>query len=415
MQSKFDYFCFTFKPERAGETMESCFTVLRDRLFLGDLIDRMTNKGKCRFYDYRLNYENVNLKVPKRDEIYSQGFSFELSSKGFDYFCAYLRSYGLTFKTWLGGFRSLVFEGFHAAPTRVDYAMDDIAVDGEEPVLTMQKISSCIRRNEVVKKARVIDDISSRKRYKSVDGEMIKGSTLYFGSKNSECFVRFYDKRAEKLQKREELPDNCTSWVRFETVFKDSKAFGVVNAFLDMSEDEFNNYMCGVVNNCVRFVSRTSENVSRCPVKRWWSAFLKGCTECFKLPHTAPVRSALARAKRGLAQYVPTIYTMINALGADKFLDFINEEVQKRLDRNRPVFKEELFNNIQDNVCDYESYNAFTQYQYNQLASASVLVGKICVQRYNFLDHCYQIFYKDKFKEQHQNFMCGQGDLLNDL
>ena len=79
------------------------------------------------------------------------------------------------------------------------------------------------------------------------------------------------------------------------------------NAFIDMSESDFAEYMRGVVNNQCRFIIKKNNNVSRCPLKRWWKDFLFGCTDCFKLTHKTPARCSYFRAERGLSQYVPTI------------------------------------------------------------------------------------------------------------
>lgn len=340
-----------------------------------------------------------------------------ISSQGLDYLNAYLKSYGIELKEWLQMWRALCFKGYITKDTRMDYAMDDIRFNGDKPLLTMRKVLTCKNKREICKKARTIDivngdDLGIRERTKFINGEEIKGTTMYVGVRNSDFVVRFYDKLAEQKQQRKEIPEGCTSWTRCEIELKGSAAMSALNAFLDYSPEEYAEYMRGVLNDHCRFISRTSSNISRCPVKRWWREFLQGCTECFKLPHKKPARSALARADRGLSQYIPTIFTMISEFGIEGFLDWYGAKVVNFKKQGKKLFKSELAENIREDIRDYEEMNAYKYYAYTTDEDYG-LEDRIRRQHFDYFQKFYKVVRCNEFDERHSNFMNGQ-EVLDD-
>lgn len=368
MESKFDWLTLTFKPENLNHSSEAIFSRLTDDLLLKDLIKKMVPVPRVAFYNYCIGYENITLCYPSPDRLYEQGYCLRISSQGLDFFNRYLESYNITLKQWLGMFRALCFKGCVTKCTRIDYAMDDIHYNGEAPVISMDKIINCCRKGDVCKKARFFDFIDGaclKERFKVVEGDPVFGRTVNFGSRQSNVYCRFYDKRAEQLQKKQSIPDNCTSWTRCEFEFKHDSAMSVLNAFIDYDSDDFAKFMRGVVNNYVSFVSRTKKNVSRCPVKKWWTEFLCGCTDKFRLPHKLPARSAYAKVQNGLNQYVAVIYTMYKVLGAVGVYKFFKRLIEKKRLSASDLYKQELAYNILDGKFDYEKMTAYTNYQYN--------------------------------------------------
>lgn len=270
-----------------------------------------------------------------------------------------------------------------------------------------------------MQKARTIDvvngdDLGIRERTKFINGEEVKGTTMYVGVRNSEFVVRFYDKLAEQIQQRKEIPEGCTSWTRCELELKGAAAMGALNAFLDYSPEEYAEYMRGVLNDHCRFISRASSNVSRCPVKRWWREFLHGCTECFKLPHGKPARSAFARAERGLTQYVPTVFTMYQELGLEGVFRWFEARIEEMKAKGRDIFKSELAENIREDIRDYEEMNAFKHYEYTT-AEDCELEDRIRRQHFDYFQKFYKVVRCCEFDEQHSNFMNGQEVLHNGL
>ena len=412
MESKIDYLTLTLKPENSSVRLDMALSTLRHTMLLGDLISKMTLKGRFAFYDFHFSYENIHLLHTTPDKFQEQGLCLRISSQGLDYLTAYLKSYGIELKDWLGMWRALCFNGYITKDTRMDYALDDIRFKGDKPLLTMRKVLQCKARHEICKKARTIDivngdELGTRERTKFINGEEVNGMTMYVGVRQSESFVRFYDKLAEHKQQRKEIPEGCTSWTRCELELKGAAAMSALNAYLDYSPEKYAEYMRGVLNDHCRFISRTSSNVSRCPVKRWWREFLQGCTERFKLPHGKPARSALARADRGLSQYVPTLFTMIKEYGIEGFLAWYDAKVDNFMKQGKTLFKSELAENIREDIRDYEEMNAFKYYEYTT-AEDCELEDRIRRQHFDYFQKFYKVVRCCEFDEQHSNFMNSQ-------
>lgn len=182
----------------------------------------------------------------------------------------------------------------------------------------------------------------------------------------------------------------------------------VLNAFIDMSENEFNEYMFGVVNDHCRFIIRNNDNITRCSSKRWWIAFLNGCTKSFKLPHKKPARSALARAERGLRQYVRTIFTLFQEIGLEGIYRFFEDEVNRLKEQNKDILKPEIAENLREDIRDYEEMTSVKHYMYNTP----------CEYKYGF-EHkvssdcaVYRYVLQHRDKQIHELFMTGQELIL---
>lgn len=419
MESKFDYLTLTLKPENSSVRIDMALNTLKHTMLLGDLMHKMTLKGRFAFYDFWFSYENINLLYTTPENFQEQGLCLRISSQGLDYLRAYLKSCGIEFKEWLGMWRALCFKGYITKDTRMDYAMDDIRFKGDKPLLTMRKVLKCKANHEICKKARTVDivngdDLRTRERTKIMNGEEVKGMTMYVGVRQSDYVIRFYDKLAEHKQQRKEIPKDCTAWTRCELELKGSAAMSALNAYLDYSEKDFAEFMRGVLNDHCRFISRTSSNISRCPLKRWWREFLNGCTERFRLPHGKPARSALARADRGLTQYVPTLFTMIREYGIEGFLAWYDAKVDYFITSGKNLYKSELAENIREDIRDYEEMNGYKHYKYTAAEDCD-LEENINRQHLDYFKKFYKVVRLCEFDEQHANFMNGQEVLDNGL
>lgn len=417
MESKFDYLTLTIKSK--VKTLEETINLICEKLAFSDLMNKMSFKGRAGFYDYRLSYENIEFLLTTPERFETQGICIKFSGQGLDYFVKYLATYNLDLKLWFGKFRALSFGDLITKCTRLDFAMDDITKKGEKPLLTMDKVIKSAKRGEICKLARVTDiitdsDISSREKIKNVDGVPVFGRTLYLGSRKSDRLIRFYDKFAEQKQRGEKLPDNVVSWTRCECEFHDASAMSVFNSFIDLGESGFNSYMLGVMNNQCRFINRDNNNISRCSVKRWWTAFLNGCTKCFKLPHRKPARSALARAERGLSQYVRTVYTLFQELGLDGIYRFFENKVDELKISGKPVYRDEVGKNILEDIHDYEEMDGMKNYRYNSFYNTDEeeVLDTFCfnveIQSKWFDARYRQGTTREYYRKLHSEFMNGQ-------
>lgn len=410
MESKIDYITLSLKPADDKANLGTAFIMLRDCLLLGDLLEKADFKKGAGFYDYRRSYENIQFLYTVPERFSKQGLCIKISALGLDYFSQYLKSYGLTLKEWLGMWRGMVFGGMWITKvTRFDYAMDDIRFNGDKPCVTLEKVFKCAERGEICKKARTVDilegsEISKRMRIKYSDGKPIKGRTLYIGLRNSSKIVRFYDKLAERIHRKEPLPDGCTTWTRCEIELHEESAISAVNAFLDYSDKDFADYMRGVLNNQCRFIVRNNANVSRCTSKRWWRDFLGGCTNNFKLPHKSPYRSAYAKAERFLNQATRTIYTMYQEIGLEGVFRFFEDRVNYLKSNNKDPYNSELGSNIQEGIKDFEEMTGLKNYTYTSSNELIVLDG-MKRQLSAYFGRLRKIEQSSEIKELHERFM----------
>lgn len=365
-QSRIDYFRFTIKPEhylpndrdyRGKTPFEHCLSTLKNTLLLGELFGKLVDCGRCMHYDRRLSYENISIKLPKASDYSTQGICLEFSSQGLDYFNGYLDSFGFTFKGWCGMLRALIFRGYSISITRLDFAMDDIVYSGGRAVLSMRKIVKSIEDGELCCRARVWSDQGadfsrlfsyklSRKRSK---GEDLRGLTIQLGSRNSEVFCRFYDKYTEQKMKGNELPDDRAAWTRCEYVYTGGAAMSVFNAFLDYDDQGFADYMTGSALDFLRFVDRTSSNVTRCVTKRWWKSFLNGASKAVKFKKVHVAKSAFVRFSRGFKkQYLRKLFTVIDTWGMDSVVDWLERSVNDALGIGKIMIDKELQQNLLD-------------------------------------------------------------------
>lgn len=101
----------------------------------------------------------------------------------------------------LKDFIKLMFEDPHFS--RADVACDIINLD-----------------DEYVNQYRLVDAVSFRPYY----GQSGQLETAYWGARSSERQVRLYNKRVERLKKKEVLPDNVKCWWRLELQLRRSRA-----------------------------------------------------------------------------------------------------------------------------------------------------------------------------------------------
>lgn len=408
--SRMDYFAFTIKPEHwqpnepdsYGKTpLEHCLSTLKVTLLLGDLMDKMTLIGRVRNYEQLIKYENISIKIPPAHTYATQGIHFEATSQGLDYFYEYLHGFGLDFKQWAGMLRALCFCGYAVNISRLDFAMDDICINGAATKISIRRVLSAIEDGELCCKARVYSDtgddfrrlFSFKTRHKRVKGEDITGVTLQLGSRESETICRFYDKYAEQKQKGKELPEGCTAWTRCEFEYKGSNAMSVLNAYIDNDDQAFSEYMCGSALNYVRFIDRTSENVSRCPCKRWWKEFLNGATKCIRFEHLKPARSAAEKFKRWYRSAVlPSLYTFISEHGFEAYEEWLEDMTSEALSDGRDLIKNDLVQNYRDYNRNhtYEQLDGFKRWDYNSPLPAENLQENIKRDHWDY----YQQFYK---------------------
>ena len=202
-------------------------------------------------YGHRLVFDGCSIHyTEEHDRKHNQGCCLEMSGQG----CR-------DFETFGSGDWSALFEFVALAGgkiTRLDVAYDDFT-----GVLPLRKMYDQADRYEfTTRKQKLLLTKSSED---AVPDHA--GLSVCHGSKNSEVYIRVYDKRAERHAWEE-----VEHWIRFEVQLRDSSAAGFVIARGSIGEKfrgivtQYLNYRDPVVDD---------SNKSRWPLSSWWSDFLE--------------------------------------------------------------------------------------------------------------------------------------------
>jgi phage replication initiation protein len=138
--------------------------------------------------------------------------------------------------------------------TRIDLWLDSYTV----PVSV---VAAAVRDRQVV---------SHFRRAGMIQSLWSDGCTVSLGSRQSDSYVRIYDKRAEQLGKGLEVPDDV--WTRCELESKGDRADAVMRAV--MAGDS----VPGIIQGVLDFRDRSQADQSnRCDQLSWWAEWLQGC------------------------------------------------------------------------------------------------------------------------------------------
>ena len=216
--------------------------------------------------------------------------------------------------------------------TRLDIAIDDIGCN----YFTCQSVFNVLKNCNYVSKFRKWEaDVSYDKNVEYL------GYTIYCGArKDSEIFLRIYDKRLEQLKKNNtaDLPD----WVRWEFELKSGRADNFAKYII--AGNDFGCSAMALLNNYMRFVVPDDVNKSRCSSLPDWERFVG---DVGKLRLAAPKKEkSVDKARDWIKrQCLPTIAGLCVADGGT--LDFLTKDLLKHYDRlslsDKLMYQEYLF------------------------------------------------------------------------
>jgi DNA relaxase NicK len=157
--------------------------------------------------------------------------------------------------------------------TRVDVALDD-----RTGYATVSHVIAAADAGQAVMRWRTYD-AKRRCSYKGQDD--IQGEMITFGSRQSESYLRVYDKRIEAQGKGKTVDG---SWVRWELEFKKDRAQLCVDLFAHLPLDEWREFTVGLLKSCISFRDTTADAPAweRCRSSElpWWKALTEGFTRC---------------------------------------------------------------------------------------------------------------------------------------
>jgi hypothetical protein len=157
------------------------------------------------FYKYSVTYDNNITLMLSQKEDYTAG-CINLSGQG----CRLIESFSCYSLLDLIK-RVAELDGFNVS--RIDIAQD--VIDDSFSIDTLVK---AYRKGNYTCRSKFSNLMQSQN-----DG--IKGTSLYFGKQNSNCFINIYDKRAERGFQPEDMPN----WMRIEIRLRSVNAQGFAN------------------------------------------------------------------------------------------------------------------------------------------------------------------------------------------
>lgn len=315
-----DYLSFTIKTNMKCENPA---VVSKDYIFsfLGLPQDDFFDLGRKGHYEHCFMGNDVLVYQAYVDRLDDMGFLVTLTGQGCRYYESRLKD-GEIADVWREFFiklRALTLSGCSVNVSRID-----LAIDNYDGALDMDLIEDSARKGELVSQFR------SGRRRDSIEVSFEKGlvndagNTIYFGSRKSATYCRFYDKKQEQLAKFKTDKEKCNElkrishWVRMEFEFKREQAVKIVNAICDI--DDFPAYYAQVINGYLRFVEDDNVNITRRSVKKWWSDFLGTAKRC-KLSVGTYASYSYDRMLKYYDKYLTTtVFTILSRMSPADFL-----------------------------------------------------------------------------------------------
>jgi phage replication initiation protein len=260
-------------------------------------------------YAERYTCNNITVSVAPEKRFDDMGIHICFTSKGLRYYEQLQRDGEFIscldfWREFFTRLRRLNAQGYAINVSRIDIAKDDY--DG---VLNMAVIERCARRGEFVSRFRTAHKVLSIEGLTDSD----RGHTITFGSRQSNTFLRFYDKKQEQLSKcqddeyKREL-ESLEHWNRMEFEFKDTNAIKVVNLICDSKS--FGDSFAEIVNGYIRFIDLDKENKSTCKMQKWWGEFVGTLTKA-RLTVSQYISYSAKKTKKYFDKCLaPTVYTV---------------------------------------------------------------------------------------------------------
>jgi phage replication initiation protein len=205
---------------------------------------------------------------------------------------------------------------FGAKVTRIDIAYDDHPQDAQAGLLDLDTILDAVKADKYVSRARTVRLMQTLK-----GG---KGTTLYFGTGQSDSLLRIYDKAAEQ-----KLDDE--HWIRVEIQLRRERAHALFLLLAnEYSVEDFD--MGAVLLAVLDFKTPTDdENKSRWPTVSWWAEFVNTVSR-IRLSKARVIADSIEKSKRWIHhQVAPTLAFLMKANQGD--MDYLTGVLIEGLQR----------------------------------------------------------------------------------
>lgn len=164
----------------------------------------------------------------------------------------------------------------------------------------------------------------------------VTGNTLYFGNRQSNAFLRIYDKRLEQIQKTKK--DCGFEWVRWELELKKDRANMVVDYLL--SSKPLGSVAIGILSNYFRVVVKNNNNITRCDTDPLWERFIEN-VEKLRLTVSKSEKTLESKKEWIVKQCLPSISAIVAYENGD--MSFITNRLHDALWKNKKTILDKVF------------------------------------------------------------------------
>lgn len=199
--------------------------------------------------------------------------------------------------------------------TRVDLALDDRVGHA-----TVAQVMEAADLGQAVMRWSTYD---AKRKCSHKGKDDIQGEMITFGSRQSESYLRVYDKRREAIGKGETVE---TPWVRWELEFKKDRANLCVDLLAYLPIDEWKRFTVGLLKSYISFRDTTADAPAweRCRASElpWWKALTEDFKRCrFHVEKTErKLEEVLAWFSQAMG---PTMAALYCAVGPDFLMKVI--------------------------------------------------------------------------------------------
>lgn len=307
-----DYLRITFKEVRHIKEFIQTYLYVDYKEFTSQETSMMTynhlyKRGDIWLFDYFDKKERDNYQV-----------TLQLSGQGCRQMELILEHEGITWRDFL---EKMLYERSDMKVTRIDLALDELyrGKSAEADHFHLADMINKVYKNFVTfNRLKVWSHIGGGALNTTSGEEERQGISLYFGSRKSNMFFNFYEKRYEFAQKEgisvEEALEIFGVWNRYEIRLSQAKAQLLVEHFID--GQDLGNLARGLINQEMMVYEGVGKYGAYIPDKKWQDMF--GSAEPLKLT-VKPEPYSIDRTVRWL------LYQVSNSLAyveeADKIMN----------------------------------------------------------------------------------------------
>lgn len=253
------------------------------------------------------------------DKVESKDYQacLQLSGQGCREMEVLLEHKGLTWQTFL---QNLIYSYEDCRVKRLDIALDELykGYGKEDEQIHIPKLIDKLYAKEIILKTLRKWNVTGGGSFTdNEDMEANHGLSIYFGSRQSQLYFNFYEKRYELAQQEnislEESLEIFGIWNRYELRFSDHKAQGAIEEYIngiDLGE-----IARGVVNKEIQVYDGVNQFGAYKPDKKWQQLF--GGVEPLKLS-TSPQPYSIERTIKWLTYQVANSLALVSE--ADKIM-----------------------------------------------------------------------------------------------